>query len=122
MTQEEKNIKLAELDGWKEIEIVPYREYHLKTYWNVAIGRPPKSISNTIPIPNYFTDLNVVHKLENQLGYIDKGGWELIDKYLKTLYDLAQDPHICHTSHAFLYVTATAEQRCEAIGKALNLW
>jgi hypothetical protein len=110
MTQEEKNIKLAELDGWKEIEIVPYREYHLKTYWNVAIGRPPKSISNTIPIPNYFTDLNAVHELEKVIKK-DFYLWKAYESFLARI--VLGDCGMFHI---------TAAQRCEAIGKTLNLW
>jgi hypothetical protein len=54
-------------------------------------------------IPDYFNDLNAVHELEQ----IVKRVW---GKYVKILNSIT-DP-----------ACATAPERCEAIGKTLNLW
>lgn len=138
MNQEEKNIKLAEFEGWQlrwqnkgggklfaekpnghcwPMWIPPQK------WWSSEAGKAAmQSADFDAQPPDYFKDLNAVHDVERQLGKIDKGGWDMINKYLKTLYDVVQDPHICHTSHAYAYATAPAHERAEALGKALNLW
>ena len=58
---------------------------------------------------DYFNNLNAVHELEKVL----KGG-------LRSTYD-AWLGIIAKQDHCFIWET-TASQRCEAIGKTLNLW
>ena len=63
------------------------------------------------PLPDYFNDLNAVHELEKVLklhqfwGYAD-------------LLSITVDTSRGKDS----YISATATQRAEAIGRTLNLW
>jgi hypothetical protein len=103
MTQEKKRIKLAKADGEDNDSIV-------------------RGL-----IPDYFNDLNAVHDLENVLND------EQARTYAYALYDLANgfkfdgDPWTPDIFEASMdgvvdMVRATAAQRAEAIGLALNLW
>jgi hypothetical protein len=90
MTQEQKRIKLAKADG-----------------------EDNDSIKRGL-IPDYFNDLNAVHKL-----------FECIPQNLKPKYFtiLCSQVSSLITLNGYYEATeATAEQRCEAIGKTLNLW
>lgn len=122
MTQQEKRIKLAEFDGWKPDlkmidgsiiwDIFPDgRIFGLKSFCS---GYQVDKL-----VPDYFNDLNSVRELEQKLY---KKGLDISDLYLVNLYEISQDPHICNLSHTITYVSATAEQRCEALAKTLNLW
>jgi hypothetical protein len=95
LTQEEKRIKLAEAAGWRLFS-------SFANLW-----APPKHVveydCDAYPLPDYFNDLNAVHELEQ----IVKKVW---GKYVKILNSIT-DP-----------ACATAAQRCEALGKTLNLW
>lgn len=101
MTQEQKQIKLAEAAGWRLFS--PF-----KNLW-----APPKHVveyeCDAYPLPNFFNDLNAVHELEKVLG--PKGQWELYEKeVVKLTGGWGQAMH------------ATAAQRAEALGLTLSLW
>jgi hypothetical protein len=99
MTQEEKQIKLAEAAGWIEI-----------SDWKAAgiNGKHPTEPWVEV-IPDYFNDLNAVHQLEKVIGPI-KGielCWHLNEMGISGEWEI---------------LTATAAQRAEALGLTLNLW
>lgn len=58
-------------------------------------------------LPDYFSDLNAVHELEKVMRPPKQETWCLWEGYCRRIQD---DPH------------ATAAQRAEALGLALNLW
>jgi len=104
MTIQEKTIKLAEAAGWRLFS-------SFDNLW-----APPKHIveynCDAYPLPDYFTDLNAVHELENSLTEIQ------FRTYRGVLSDVVGDvSFFCRK-----YTSATAAQRCEAIGKTLKLW
>ena len=105
MTQEQKQIKLAEAEGW---EVVGF---------TICRVRPDKNgdpeLEPIAPIPDYFNDLNAVHELEEEL-----------DDSQKMLYvaKLSQILSPSKFPQSFRILHATAEQRCEALGLTLNLW
>lgn len=59
-------------------------------------------------IPDYFGDLNVIKAVEDEMR-----GTEDFDRYIQYLYDGNS------TSGA---ITASADERAEAVGSALGLW
>ena len=93
MTQEQKRIAIAEACGWNEM-----RDGRWK------LGDQVERF-----LPDYLNDLNAVHELEKIL----EGG-------LRSTYD-AWLGITAKQDHCFIWET-TAAQRCEAIGKTLNLW
>jgi hypothetical protein len=99
MTQEQKQIKLAEVQG-----ILSHDKhgplFHTKTGY-------------VRDCPDYFNDLNAVHELEEKL-----------DDSQKILYvaKLSQILSPSKFPQSFRILHATAEQRCEALGLTLNLW
>jgi hypothetical protein len=108
MTQEQKRIKLAEAAGWRLFS-------QFKNLW-----APPKHVveydCDAYPLPDYFSDLNAVHELEKVLDPLGKDG--AYEYWLRT---------VCHipereSTKGRYYYRATATQRCEALGKTLNLW
>jgi hypothetical protein len=107
MTQEEKRIKLAEAAGWK---------VHPKDRFIVIPPNSPHSVQPLHTIPDYFNDLNAVHELEKLLGE------KHVRSYAFTLSRVLDTTPTVDLDDQFLNIHATATQRCEAIGKTLNLW
>jgi len=106
MTIQEKTIKLAEAAGWRLFS-------SFDNLW-----APPKHIveynCDAYPLPDYFHDLNAVHEL-----------FKCIPQNLKPKYFtiLCSQVSSLITLNGYYEATeATAEQRCEAIGKTLDLW
>jgi len=97
MTQEEKRIKLAKADG-----------------------EDNDSIKRGL-IPDYFNDLNAVQELQDKLTN---------DQQFEFVYHLndvlglvpLSSPASYREVVLFAFTNATAAQRAEAIGLALNLW
>ena len=93
--------ELAEAAGWRIFS-------SFDNLW-----APPKHIveynCDAYPLPDYFTDLNAVHELEKVIPDAK------IDEYKHRLC-------IAATTNERITQCATAAQRCEAIGKTLNLW
>lgn len=135
MTQEEKNIKLAELEGWRlrwqnkgggelftekpkshcwEVWLPP------QNYWNTEAGEAARQAIDYSPSPpDYFKDLNAVHLLEMYVE--DRELWNRYTDELGIIRHYKADIH-CLRSLANIIVSAKAKERCEAIGKTLNLW
>jgi hypothetical protein len=112
MTQEEKRIKLAEVAGWK---------VHPKDRFIVIPPNSPHSVQPLSTIPDYFNDLNAVRELQAKLTS---------DQQFEFVYQLndalglvpLSSPASYKEVVLFDFANATAAQRCEAIGKTLNLW
>ncbi len=103
MTQEQKRIKLAEAGGWKQLR---------DGRWKLN-GKVERFI------PDYFNDLNAVHELEQQIWAQQ---WSLRDKFCDILALIMNPVHGYRGLSASDALDATAVQRCEALGKTLNLW
>ncbi len=129
MTQEEKNIKLAEVEDWRLrwqhtgggelFDVKPKRRCWSvwtppQKWWSTEAGKAAARAFDCDPYPpDYFRNLNAVHELEEKL-----------DDSQKMLYvaKLSQILSPSKFPQSFRILHATAEQRCEAIGKTLNLW
>lgn len=118
MTQEQKRIKLAEADGWK---------VHPKDRFIVIPPNSPHSVQPLSTIPDYFNDLNAMHKAEKVLrghAQISAYVWELERlTHWKPDYREGGDGKQYISPAAYYCTThATAAQRAEALGLTLNLW
>jgi hypothetical protein len=92
MTQDEKRVKIAEACG-----ITAYLH----------------------DLPNYFNDLNAVHKLEQQTWSKE---WNLRDDFCDHLALIIDPVHGYRGLKAIDALQATASQRAEALGLTLNMW
>lgn len=132
MTQQEKQIRLAEFDGWVlkwqnkgggelfttkpkthcwEVWIPP-QDFYTKPE-NKRMFSDPDCCPSP---PDYFNDLNAVHKLENILK--DKQ-WEI---YRENLRFITLGPVRMCSEFFKADVNANAFQKSQALGKTLNLW
>jgi len=106
MTQEQKQIKLAEVQG-----ILSHDKhgplFHTKTGY-------------VRDCPDYFNDLNAVHKAESVLDKSEQG-WSSYADYLEVVCGADGWPIMSQLDKRRI-IHATAAQRCEALGKTLNLW
>jgi hypothetical protein len=100
MNIEEKTIKLAEVAGFTDIMLPMGFHQQMSDEKSKECGGRWR-----FEIPKYFEDLNAVHEFEKTLT--DEEAYEA------ELIRVCQATPIWH---------ATAAQRCEAIGKTLNLW
>jgi hypothetical protein len=109
MTQEEKNIKLAELEGWKKGE-ANVNPDHSKAqgFW-----RNGYFYIGDEKLPNYFEDLNAVHLLEKMLTP---------NQQLEYASNLNNSSFPIYEMSSFRLVNSPAAEKCEALGKTLNLW
>lgn len=117
MTDEQINIKIAELCGWKDIRRPIDDSYHdypsdtLGWLMGRVAGIAPGDIhwQNAKPLPNYAADLNACHEFE---------------KMLEPMQHIAYDRHL----HRLVDETvtwkwhATARQRCEAFLRVHGQW
>jgi hypothetical protein len=126
MTQEQKRIKLAEAGGLKVID-VPFIPNQTKANGCVFTDAARTQWRECYPnscgvytVPDYFTDLNAVHELE--LKVFQDSSIQL--DYSRSLIRLIKNssPLSKQFFSDFDLVTATAAQRCEAIGTTLRLW
>lgn len=102
MTQEQKQIKIAEACGWTEIEPCTCHN-------GQARGFQPVKGAHKKHTPDYFNDLNAIHGAEKILFPTHEAEW-----YHKL-------HTICGDSWR-IALTATAAQRAEAFGLTLKLW
>jgi hypothetical protein len=101
MTIQEKNIKIAQEYGYKDI-------------WEGVPGRFNGCLNGEWSrIPDYFSDLNAVHEFEKKLSHKQK------EKYLDILSEEWR-PDVYFTAASAVFATAT--ERCEALGETLELW
>jgi hypothetical protein len=96
MTQKEKRIKIAEACGWAKS-----KSQHPDWEWIWMRGE-----SHCYALPDYFGSLDAMHEAERSIK--DSSFWKTYKYILKCM---PIDP-----------IHATAEQRAEAFGQALNLW
>jgi hypothetical protein len=120
MTQEQKRIKLAKAAGFIQEE--PWLDG--RKCWGHK--NHPKHIGFE-EIPDYFNDLNAMHKAEKMLrghAQISAYVWELERlTHWKPDYREGGDGKQYISPAAYYCTThATAAQRAEAIGLTLNLW
>jgi len=71
------------------------------------------------PLPDYFSDLNAVHELEQQTWSKE---WNLRDNFCDHLALTIDPVHGYRGLKATDALQATAAQRAEALGLTLNLW
>ncbi len=113
MTQEQKRIKLAEAAGWK-------RKGKNKIWIDPGGGFDCLS-----DLPDYFNDLNAVHKLEGLL--LDSKPVDVRSLWMDYLalesfpWPKCQNVKDLQFEVSYLSIRSTAAHRCEALGKALNL-
>jgi len=123
MTQEQKRIKLAEAAGWKlcREDNKTWRTPQQAAKNKKLLGHEngPWSFESNGP-PDYFNDLNAVHLLELKVFQ---------DSSIQLDYSLSLIRLIKNSSPLgkrffsdFDLITATAAQRCEALGLTLGLW
>lgn len=124
MTIEEKTLKLAEHFELPKTTVCPVCHGKTPMYdgddYGITLWRKCEYCSNTgkVPeyypyLPNYFFNLNAVHELEKSLSHRQK------EKYLDILSEeWRPDVYFAAASAVF----ATATERCEALGKTLELW
>lgn len=123
MTDNEVRIAMAEVDGW----VLEIREQYAGVKKvcgygkniHLGLGSADRDFAtHCASLPEYLTDLNVVHEVEKKLteklrgDYIEHlsevchcDGWEIMD-----------------TPDRFDMVHATARQRCEAILRTFGKW
>ena len=116
MTQEQKRIKLAEAGGWKKLKGFS------DSGWPLLRTPPekPNKEGYLEAIPDYLNDLNAVHELE--LKVFQDSSFQL--DYSRSLIRIIKNlSPLCKQFFTdFDLVTATAAQRCEALGLTLKLW
>lgn len=103
MTDEQINIKIAELCGWKP-----------QTICTDMQGTPWPSEP-----PNYAADLNACHEFEETLDY---GQAELYDDELCDICAKTNELLDNPKPWRFAVTTATASQRCEAFLRVHGQW
>jgi hypothetical protein len=104
MTIIEKDQKIAEAVGLKNVRWIKFGAAQILVHGD-EIGTTGCFAS----VPQYFKSLEAMHEAEKSLNYQQRRD------YCKTLFALP--PNECE-SNTF----ATAAQRAEAFGRALNLW
>lgn len=111
MTIEEKTIKLAEAAGFTDIMLpMGFHQQMSDEKAKTCGGRW------RFEIPKYFEDLNAVHELEKTLT---DEQWVI---YRDNIRLIVLGPIRMVSQFLKADIHATAAQRCEAIGKTLNLW
>jgi len=110
MTIQDKTIKLAEVAGFTDIMLPMGFHQQMSDEKSKECGGGWR-----FEIPKYFEDLNAVHKLEKLLTDEQHLAFRmnLWDITVVVGEDDVWDRH---------FISATAIQRCEAIGKTLDLW
>lgn len=111
MTQEQKQIKIAEACGWRIKATIKYSwvvisPLNMEVGWSSQGGELNDKPASYY-LPDYFSDLNACHDIEKSLCSIDQ--WIRYEKFLAEL----GTKFIWH---------ATATQRAEAFGRTLGLW
>lgn len=123
MTQEQKRIKIAEACGWHE-EKEPVGSFNASAWWHSKTRYPP----NTMPIPDYFNDLNAMHEVEKTLTAEERRQFAMM---LNTIHPTANifypdattrswESDLC--AEVFELVSTTAAKRANAFGRVKGLW
>jgi hypothetical protein len=118
MTDEQINVKIAELCGWRlrqesdgEFSLIDPKGEKVSADWDPSTTLESFSYA----LPNYCADLNACHEMEAYLTVNE------MTPYLDELYRIVQDPHICYTTHGMATVGATAKQRALAFLKTKGI-
>lgn len=114
MTQEEKRIAIAEACGWIRDERCDNWKKPSEDEFAVAFmdGSPMRR-----QLPDYFGDLNAAHEMEKSMT-VDQA-W-IFTRHLSDLLGVSGGMGSGSVDEWPWH--ATAAQRAEAFGKALNLW
>jgi hypothetical protein len=113
--QQRKNIRLCILRGWFKSEEDYWRDPEGRD-WQVMHGYQTYKDGTDI-LPDHFGDLNEMKKLE--LFTWGALGDDNYDPFLRRVYYRNLD-QVC--GDPWESISATAAQRAEAFGRALNLW
>jgi hypothetical protein len=105
MTNHKINVAIAETCGWTEFHTEDFTEMGVPCFVQMAL--PPRfmHIENSMPLPDYCTDLNAMHEAEKVLTFDE---WDI---YCVHLGDTQPS---C--------AKATARQRAEALLRTLGKW
>jgi len=120
MNPERMQIKLAECAGWMKHPTVPNCWRTPETCESnrklLGVVTGPWNIGHPGP-PNYPSDLNAVHELEDALPSELRHGE---NSYASWLWKITA--HSVEGGSTWYVIHATALQRCEALLRTLNLW
>jgi hypothetical protein len=106
MTLEDQILAIAEFDGWR----IKTSKNKISRWFKLSTrGKNAPWNTDIDVLPNYTTDLNALHLVENKLDFVQRLEWTSI------LRD------IVHRDNTY-YMSATALQRCEAILKTIGKW
>lgn len=119
MTQEEKRIKLSDVGGLIDPQRILYYQAPQGGGLEDVCSKVPHAYRSRPafdwkPVPNYFGDLNAVRGLEENLT---DDQWT---DYINNLYFITFKPAAKDRDRQA--INASAEQKCEALGKTLGLW
>lgn len=115
MTKSEQRIAIGRACGWRLLGGSRDPSHHS---W-VHDSRPGSF--GMWPLPDYLNDLNACRDMEHWLEYHctqwygDENAGSAPEAYMAHLMDIVNDDD-------WLFMGATAAQRCEAFLKTLNLW
>lgn len=123
MRDEEINVAIAEACGWT---FGPGEsEASMKAEAVMCWVRPGNSNWQREHIPNYCTDLNVMHEAEKLFDGMD---YQFKNKYAGTLEEILEaeikkgDPECIPDVWGFEMINATARQRAEAFLRCIGKW
>lgn len=121
MTQQEKQIRLAQSHGWLDIHRRSRRGKRCDDGLFLYGTYDPDSVNyprEYSRLPDYFGDLNAAAYLEQKLDFCTQG--EAYWQNLATVLLGGTDDSIWETKHSI--ATAPASFRADAVGVTLGLW
>lgn len=112
LTDQEKQIKVAEACGWTNVEFETWTQGRPAGLFGNPPVRPMFDPCRRFLVPDYANDLNAMHEAEKSAGFHQRAE---NSKYWHNL-------HFITTQEDTWPHYATAAQRFDAFGKTLNLW
>lgn len=112
MIPEEQRIAIAELCGWKQIDVFSME------------GIPPPRMGEPVflPLPDYFNDLNACHEMERQLRKTDKIAYIIYENTLNRLIAMHNSKSEIDDDDCFSAFDAPSVMRCEAFLRTKGKW
>ena len=112
MTNHKINVAIAETCGWTEFHTEDFTEMGVPCFVQMALPPGFIHIENSMPLPDYCTDLNAMHEAEETLLKMDgcQAHWETYSNIL-TMKVGCMD--VFHTP---------ARQRAEAYLRTVGKW
>lgn len=114
LSDKEKQIKVAELNGFTNIEV-----WEDSDSYHVLIGNHPSAIAKIL-VPDYLNDLNIMHKVVQALTKKQKwkyySNMHLVCGWVRQVFD----PEIGSVYATLSLIEATAAQRAEAYVLAMT--